>query len=88
MTRKDGHVAQMRFGGQVTFETVGVSALLLAELAVEFEFLQAFGFHAIGNVFGGSLFGFGHFFISYFASSREDKKGDERDLGFSMNVRS
>ena len=44
----------------MTFEPVFVATLLVAHLAVEFQFLKALGFHAVGNVFGGSLFGFWH----------------------------
>lgn len=44
----------------MTFETVFVATLLVAHLTVEFQLLKALGFHAVGNVFGGSLFGFWH----------------------------
>ena len=57
---KDFHLAQVRIRGQVAFEAVFVAALLGAHLAVEFEFLEAFGFHAVGDVFGGASFGFWH----------------------------
>lgn len=44
----------------MAFESVLVTTLLGAHLAVEFELLKAFGFHAVGNVLGGSFFGFRH----------------------------
>lgn len=44
----------------MAFESVFVATLFVAHLAVEFEFLEAFGFHAVGYVFGGSFFCFWH----------------------------
>lgn len=50
----DEHLAEMGLGLGVTFETVLVSALLLADLAVPSQTLQALGLHLVGEVFRGS----------------------------------
>jgi hypothetical protein len=52
----------MRIGGEMAFESVFVTTLFRTHLAVEFEFLKAFGLHAVGNVFDTALFGFWHGF--------------------------
>mmetsp|Transcript_23960 Transcript_23960/g.42882 ORF Transcript_23960/g.42882 Transcript_23960/m.42882 type:complete len:262 (+) Transcript_23960:662-1447(+) len=57
---EDFHLAEVRVGRHVAFEAVLVAALLGAHLAVEFEFLEALGFGAVGDILGGSFFGFGH----------------------------
>lgn len=45
------HVAEVTVGSQVALETVGVAALFLAHLAVEFQLLKAFGLHAFAQIF-------------------------------------
>ena len=55
----------------MALEAVGVPTLFLAELAIEFELLQAFGFHAIGQVLDGPLFSFWHL-VFFGWSGRQD----------------
>ena len=50
----------MRFRLDVTLEAISITTLLLAHLAVEFEFLQTFRFDFFGNVLYGPLFRFRH----------------------------
>lgn len=50
----DQHLPQMRFRLSVAFETVLVSALFLANLAVPPQALQTLGLHLICNILGSS----------------------------------
>jgi len=52
----------------MTFETVLIPTLLRAHLAIEFELLETFGLHAVGNVLRGSLLCFRHGFGFGFVS--------------------
>lgn len=44
----------------MTFESIFITTLFGTELTVEFEFLETSCFHAVGEVFDGSTFCFGH----------------------------
>ena len=46
----DEHLAEMRLGLGVTFESVLIPALLLADLAVPTQALKALGLHLVGEV--------------------------------------
>ena len=48
------HLPEMSFGLDVTFESVVVSALLLADLTVPSQSLKSLGLHLVGEIFGGS----------------------------------
>jgi hypothetical protein len=48
------------FGHCVLFKSVLVAALLLADLAVPAQALQAFGFHFVRDIFRAADFGFAH----------------------------
>lgn len=50
----------MRFGIDVAFKAVFISALLFARLAVEFELLKPFALHFVGNVLWRHEFCFRH----------------------------
>ena len=54
----DEHLAKVGFRLSVTFETVFVSALLLADLAVPSQPLKSFRLHLIGDVLRGTDWGF------------------------------
>ena len=54
---EDLHLAKVRLAGAVALEAVRVPALLLADLAVELELLQALRLRPVGDVLRGSLFG-------------------------------
>jgi len=56
----DEHLADMRLGLNVTFETVLVATLFLTYLTVPSQALQAFRFLLVGDSFGGSCFGSRH----------------------------
>lgn len=51
------HLSKMRFGLDVTLESVVVSTLLLADLTVPTQSLKSLGLHLVGEVLGGSNFG-------------------------------
>ncbi len=53
---KHYHLTLVRLAGQVTLETIFVSALLLAHLAVPSQLLQALGFDAICNLHTKKVF--------------------------------
>lgn len=46
----DEHLSEMRLGLCVTFESILVSALLLADLAVPPQPLKTFGLHLVGQI--------------------------------------
>jgi hypothetical protein len=48
------HLPQVCFGLGMTFESIFVSTLFLADLAVPAQALQAFRFHLVCNIFGSS----------------------------------
>lgn len=50
----------MGFAGKMAFEAVGITTLLFTHLTVELEFLKAFRFYAIANIFWRALFSFRH----------------------------
>lgn len=50
----DEHLTQMRFGLSMTLETVLISALLLANLAVPAQTLKAFRLHLVCEILGRS----------------------------------
>ena len=50
---EDLHLALVRFAHAMAFESVFVSALLLAHLTVPSKLLETFGFDSVGNCFGG-----------------------------------
>lgn len=53
----------MRFGHDVTFETVFISALFFAHLAVPSELLKTFRLLTVGDVFWRASLGFRHFLL-------------------------
>lgn len=56
----DEHLAEMGFGLGVALESVFVSALFLADLAVPSEALEPLGLHRICEILGCSDFGSRH----------------------------
>ncbi|KAK8514972.1 hypothetical protein V6N13_121917 [Hibiscus sabdariffa] len=50
---EDLHLALVRFAHAVAFESVFISALLSAHLAVPSQLLETFGFDSIRDYFGG-----------------------------------
>jgi hypothetical protein len=54
MLSDDDHLSQMGLGGDVHFETVLVTTLLFADLAVPPQALQALRFHFVRHPFGRS----------------------------------
>ena len=50
----DEHLSEVRFGLDVALESVFVSALFLADLAVPSQPLKPLGLHLVGEVFGCS----------------------------------
>ena len=53
----DEHLSEMSFRLDVTFESVVVSTLLLADLTVPSQSLKSLGLHLVGEIFGGSNYG-------------------------------
>jgi len=53
----DKHLSEMGFGLDVTFESVFVPTLFLADLTVPSQPLEALGLHLVGEVFGRSNYG-------------------------------
>ena len=54
---EDLHLAEVGLAGAVALEAVRVPALLLADLAVELELLQALRLRPVGDILRGSRFG-------------------------------
>ena len=48
------HLSEMSLGLDVTFESVVVSTLLLADLTVPSQSLKSLGLHLVGEIFWGS----------------------------------
>ena len=50
----DEHLSEMRFGLDVTLESVVVPALFLADLTIPSQPLKSLGLHLVGEVLGRS----------------------------------